>query len=539
MNSPLSWQHQFYRERLARRLAENKCVSLKTDFDRQIHSMQEEATAAVNTKNQFFANVSHELRTPLTAIIGFANALASGQWPLDQAIDILGIISRNSNHLLNIINDILDVTKIELHPKSLEHIQITLPQVLQDIAENANMQTQAKHLQFDFEVTFPLPQTITTDLTRFRQILINLVNNAVKFTETGKISMQVAFQQTARMLLINIKDTGIGMSETQIQKIFNPFAQADASTTRRFGGTGLGLYLCKQISQLLGGEITVKSQVNQGSCFTLRLPIVDFNPDNLLTTRGQFDQCAIANSETTAHQATKIPLLSGHVLLAEDGPDNQKLVGFYLKNAGIEFKIVDNGEEAVTAALTDAYDLILMDMQMPKLDGKGAFELMRQTGCLTPVIAFTGNVFPEDIEDYQRLGFAGHIAKPIDVENFYSTLAHHLPEAYSAAVFNGKGSEKEHNMHSQSFQSLKNQFLKHLSIMQLAIENAFKQQDWQQYQSELHILKGIAGSYGFQEITDYAALLEAQCKRFEAAATKDELQHLIALIETALTGNIT
>ncbi|MDO9356174.1 MAG: ATP-binding protein, partial [Solirubrobacteraceae bacterium] len=353
-------------ERLDRLIAQRtKALSLARD----------EAVAASQSKSSFLANMSHEIRTPLTSIIGFAELLQDARVPAAEKDDAARTIVRNGRHLLEVINDILDMSKIESNQLTLEKIAFGLPKLLSDIAALASSRAQEKSLLFTIEHHLPLPPAIRTDPVRLKQVLLNFCSNAIKFSAQGEVRLDVRFESVGERLVFEVTDTGIGMSERELARLFKPFVQADVSTTRKFGGTGLGLYISKQLADMLGGEIAVTSRPGQGSCFSLSVPVgMPLHAPEMLTSDHDFDDFQRPAFQITA---VEIPNLSGRVLVAEDGADNQRLLGSYLRRAGVEFDIVGNGRLAVEHALAHEYALVLMDIQMPVMDGIAATETLR------------------------------------------------------------------------------------------------------------------------------------------------------------------
>lgn len=391
----------------------------------------EEANLA---KSEFLANMSHEIRTPMTSILGFAELLADENWSRDSAKrhDAIDALQRNGRHLLEIIDDILDLSKVEAGQLFVERLPCATREILQEVDELMRARAEAKGLSLEVVCEDAVPALIETDSVRLRQILINLVGNAVKFTDSGEIRLRVRLQDDlaagAARVCFEVSDTGIGISDEQLAKLFRPFSQADASTARRYGGAGLGLTISKRLTELLGGEIMLASQPGQGSVVRVALPV------------GSAESAKSAEAgpvETTggtpaeSPQSVAEPSLAGRILLAEDGADNQRLIAYMLRRAGAEVEIVENGEEAiecVRAALRAErpWDLILMDMQMPVLDGYAAARRLRQADCQTPIVALTAHSMSGDREKCLEAGCDDYVTKPIDRARLIQTLARHL-----------------------------------------------------------------------------------------------------------------
>lgn len=377
-----------------------------------------EAEVSEEAKGRFLANMSHEIRTPLTAIMGYSEALLDIDVNAEDKRKFIGHILRSGKHLLTMINDILDISKIEAQKIEIERIPCDLLEILCDIDSYLSIKTRAKKLTFKIDIDYPIPQQIHSDPTRLKQILLNLSNNAVKFTEHGGISIKVKLASDG-VVAIDVIDSGIGINKDDQNKIFSAFDQADTSTTRLYGGTGLGLYISKNLAILLGGDITVKSNPGGGSTFTLTTPIVDRTPE-FLRTPEQFAAAMDRVRESKTYSGT--PSLQGCVLIVEDNKENQNLIDRLVKQSGMTTEIANNGEEAIRAAQNNTYAAILMDMQMPIMGGREATVEMIKSGITTPIIAFTANVMKHHLDDYRTLGFYDVLEKPIIREHLFATL---------------------------------------------------------------------------------------------------------------------
>lgn len=393
---------------------------------REQKHLRQQAEAANQSKSAFLANMSHEIRTPMTAILGYTEILElearTHQMP-ELFLDSLDTIRRNGGHLMELINDILDLSKIEAGKLDVESIACSPQTIVEEVMELVQVRAEAKGLKLEADFKFPLPAQIHSDPTRIRQILINLIGNAIKFTEVGTIRLETELLQAPYdepQIQFTIVDQGIGMSEAQMTNLFRPFSQADSSTSRKYGGTGLGLTICKRLANILGGDISVQSEINHGSRFSATVRTGSLAEIELLhelhDTQGD-SSTAAANDKTTTTEES--PLRGKHVLLAEDGPDNQKLISFILKKAGAEVCLAANGEEAYQAAIQEMergvlFDVILMDMQMPILDGYSATRKVRDVGYTGPIISLTANAMEGDRERCLAVGCNDHITKPID-----------------------------------------------------------------------------------------------------------------------------
>ena len=379
------------------------------------------AVDATTSKSEFLANMSHEIRTPLGAIIGHAELLVDEGQAIDAASPKTGrrrefveTIHRNGEHLLALVSEILDLTKIEAGHMQIERIPNDPRRLVEDVIRLLAGQAEARGLSMNIEIDSDVPETVSLDPVRCRQILINLVGNAIKFTEHGGIWIRLRRDATRDELRMEVTDTGIGMDPRALKRIFEPFRQADGSMTRRFGGTGLGLSISRHLCRMMNGDLTVESRRGEGSTFL---------------------------ASFMAPTATRIqPRVSGttipsnlRILLAEDGPDNRRLVSHLLGRLGATVETVENGREAVDRLLHGgtAIDLVLMDMQMPVMDGWEATRRLRNAGCGVPVLALTANAMPGDRAACLEAGCDAYLAKPVRREALATAISTILAESDS------------------------------------------------------------------------------------------------------------
>ncbi|MDX2017743.1 MAG: PAS domain S-box protein [Planctomycetota bacterium] len=403
-------------------------ISLTKRAEQELEKARSAAEAASAAKSEFLANMSHEIRTPMTAILGFTEVLANdAQLPRERQLEHIETIRRNGEHLLSIINDILDLSKIEAGKMTVEHTRTSPAQVVHEVLSLMQVKAAAKGLELSAALATPVPQLIESDPIRLRQILVNLVGNAVKFTETGAVRVEVRADPNDGCLSFEVVDSGIGMSDEARARLFQPFAQADTSTTRRFGGTGLGLRISQRLAQMLGGDIDVHSAPGRGSRFTLRIHADPAPGAPMLPPEDPLvSVCAErTNPSALAPAHSDRPLEGLRILLAEDGPDNQRLISFHLRKAGASVRIVSNGLEAVralcaneddAAPLVDPppFDLLLSDMQMPEMDGYAAARLLRTRHSRLPIVALTAHAMSGDAQRCLDAGCDAYASKPID-----------------------------------------------------------------------------------------------------------------------------
>ncbi|HMN41465.1 MAG TPA: ATP-binding protein [Phycisphaerales bacterium] len=380
-----------------------------------------QAERASHAKSEFLASMSHEIRTPLTAILGYADLLLDPALTERERREHALTIRRNGEHLLSIINGVLDLSKIEAGRMTIEALPTCPRRVLEEVCSLMSVRAAAKGITLRAEVVGSLPARVRTDPTRLRQILLNITGNAIKFTQRGGVTMRASFQPTPTPILcFDVIDTGIGLRPEEIPRLFQAFAQADASTSRRFGGTGLGLSISRQIAGMLGGDITVASEHGQGSVFTVTLAadvVAGFSEhaDELVVPRGH----AAPPGRTAGLAGTR-------VLVVEDGPDNQRLISHHLRKAGAAVELAENGAVGLARVLDAAappIDLILMDMQMPEMDGYEATRRLRAAGWCGPIVALTAHAMDGDRVGCMNAGCNDFLTKPIDREGLVDACA--------------------------------------------------------------------------------------------------------------------
>jgi len=389
---------------------------------------------ASQAKSEFLANMSHEIRTPMTAIIGNAELLYElgdiNRAP-GERLDAIDAIKRNSAHLLDVINDILDLSKIEAGKLSHQLDRHDPQQVVREVLELLRVRAEEKQLVLQASVEGEVPESILTDDTRLRQILLNVVGNAIRFTKNGSVKVVMRFVETTQVkrLEMEVVDTGIGISEETQAKLFQPFTQADTSSTRAFGGTGLGLAISRRLARSLGGDLSVQSQPGIGSRFRIS---VGTGPLDGIAMRGAKTD---RPTRTEPAQVAKIDgVLAGHILVVEDSVDNQRLMRYILNKAGVQTTLAENGADAVVAIREnpELYDVVLMDMQMPVLDGYAATRELRKLGFIRPIIAMTAHAMKGDREKCLAAGCDDYLTKPINRSELVKALAQHCPSESTA-----------------------------------------------------------------------------------------------------------
>lgn len=391
-----------------------------------LFSARQEADRANAAKSAFLAHMSHEIRTPLASIIGFSELLLKSSFIPEAELDQLRVIRRNGRHLIALVNDILDLSKIEAGKIDVELAPFALLPELRTVESMFLQQAHAKGIRLYLQYEGLVPEQVTSDTHKVRQILINLVGNAVKFTSRGEVRIGVRMQNEtttgSAMLEIRVTDTGCGIPTHCRDKVLKPFIQADSSVARKFGGTGLGLSLSKKLAQHLGGEIVVEDTVEEvGTTF-----LFSFDPGSLFDVR-MLTTKELANLDyVSAPLCKSVPskvLNERKILLAEDSEDLQWLLSTILRSAGATVTLAHNGKEAVALARSELFDLILMDVEMPVMGGREATQTLRASGFKQPILGLTAHALSNEIEKTIAAGCNAHISKPVDVDQLISEIA--------------------------------------------------------------------------------------------------------------------
>jgi signal transduction histidine kinase/ActR/RegA family two-component response regulator len=384
----------------------------------ELTKARDSAESASRAKTEFLANMSHEIRTPLTAIIGFADILHDDQHLIlshERRIEMIDTIRNAGQHLLSVINNILDLTKIEEGKMTINLTVTQVDEILNDVQSLIRPKAADKGISLDIILQTSIPDRIISEPTYLRKILMNLATNAIKFTDHGSVTIQVRTVERENLarLVFDFVDTGVGMTPTQAHMVFDPFTQADSGMARKNGGTGLGLTISRRLAKLIGGNVTLEQSVlNQGSVFRLELPLEVVGGSGVIKS----NERSLQRVSPVLKNDVK---LNGRILLAEDGPDNQRLISFHLKRAGAEVDVAENGKIALEMhdrahANGRPYDLLLSDMQMPEIDGYTLVKMLREKGCEMPIIALTAHALSEDRNKCIAAGCNDFAMKPID-----------------------------------------------------------------------------------------------------------------------------
>ena len=497
--------------------------------ERELRVARDDAEEANRAKSDFLSNMSHEIRTPMTAILGFTEVLKRGGASSPHWEKHLGTISSSGKHLLELINDVLDLSKVESGALEVEALECEPHRVAHDVLQVLKVRANEKDITLELKIPAPIPQTIISDGSRMRQIITNLVGNAIKFTEQGGVEVILRYIDTDEhpQFAIDVVDSGIGMNEQQQAAVFKPFVQADSSITRRFGGTGLGLSISRKLSQALGGDITVSSEAGVGTTFTATIDVGAVDAVKLITEAQAFE--SLSQIDDTQHTNWTFP--ESRLLVIDDAAENRELLTIVLNDLGLNVDTAENGAIGVDMAKATYYDVILSDIQMPVMDGYETVKVMREIGQTQPIIALTANAMKGYEQRVIDAGFSHYMTKPIDIDGLTTLLAKllngteqtieevshppvstDLPASASAPTSEDTSPIVSRLANSGKLAAVVDKFIirinEQLPLMQKAIDDG----DMTELAALAHWLKGSGGTVGFDTLSAPAKELEELAK---------------------------
>ncbi len=421
---PVADEHGWY----THWVAVQRDVTHRKILELSLKAAKDEAERANLAKSAFLANMSHEIRTPLTAILGYSEMLLDPEIARDQHHDSVNAIQRNGTHLLEIVGNVLDLSRIEAGKFHIELMECSPERLVEEVVASQSLVAREKGISLTFEADESVPEYCLSDKSTVRQILKNLVSNALKFTPpNGHVEIRVRGESKdvatgIIQVVYEVIDDGIGIEESQIERLFEPFEQADNTTSRKYGGTGLGLNICRLLADLLGGTISAKSVPGQGSRFEVRVPC-------RVTAEREGDPESIDGrpAKSPLESAPSAwPQFRGRILVVDDSPDNRKIISFFLKPTGLQVDVAENGRDAIAKSLAHEYVAILMDMQMPEVDGYSATAELRRLGFVQPIVALTANALSEDRDRCLAAGCTDYLAKPVSMNDLKAMLSRHI-----------------------------------------------------------------------------------------------------------------
>jgi PAS domain S-box-containing protein len=526
-------------------------VTLLEENKAELGKAKQVAEAANQAKSDFLANMSHDIRTPMNAILGFTELLKRGYGKNEaQARKYLDTIHSSGKHLLELINDILDLSKVESGNLEVEKLECAPYALVREVVTVLDVRAREKGIRLDLRTEGPIPETIRSDPTYLRRIVTNLVGNAIKFTESGGVTVVLRLASgAAPAMAVDVIDSGIGIAADKLDTMFDPFVQADSSVTRRFGGTGLGLTISRRFARALQGDIVVASELGKGSTFTMTVETGPLENVRMLDT----PELASQNPVHAVDDDTRWSFPPARVLVVDDGAENRELLRLVLGDVGLVIREAENGQVALERARAERFDVVLMDMQMPVMDGFTATRQLRAEGAAMPILALTANAMKGAEKEVMAAGCSGFVTKPVDIDRLMQTLAALLggtrteraatqiavPRALAAAAGPALAPSDEPVRsalaHNPRLRPTIRRFAARLDEQMLAFEAAAQVRDYAALAALAHWLKGAAGTVGYNDFTEPATRLEQAahaCAAVELDHSMVELRGLVARLES-------
>ena len=524
-------------------------ISERRAQEETLRRAKDHAEAANRAKSQFLANMSHEIRTPLTAILGFAEVVRDGGLPPSEQAEYLRTILDSGRHLRTLIDDILDLAKVEAGHMEFEEVPCDPARVINEVVSVLRVRAAEKGLSLEVRWDGRVPASIRTDPVRFRQLLVNLIGNAIKFTDNGGVRVVARLERSEAgpMLIVEIRDTGMGIEAEDLGRIFSPFEQADGSMTRRAKGTGLGLAISRHIAEGLGGELAVSSQMGSGSVFRARIATGPIDGVAML------DEPRSEAIGAVGADGSAVDLTGLHILVVDDGAENRKLIRLVLRRAGAAVTCAADGQECLDLTAETDFDLVLLDMQMPVLDGYQTADRLRTRGFEAPVIALTAHAMRGDDRRCLEAGCSGYLCKPIDIDRLLTTVRLAAPAAHSKPC-NGRpaaeatvhpiavdpASAEEPGgpplistlpMDDPEFLEILDEFIAKLPLRLSAMRSAAGRGDFEEVAGLAHWLRGSGGTAGFLPLTEPSARLERAAHSGHSPEVEAAIDAIAALID--------
>ena len=509
----------------------------------ELGKAKERAEAANRAKSDFLANMSHDIRTPMNAILGFTDLLRRGYGKnQDDARKYLETIYSSGKHLLDLINDILDLSKVEAGALEVEQIACAPHLLIHEVVTVLGVKAREKGIALEFNAEGMVPATIHSDPTCLRRIVTNLVGNAVKFTEHGSVSvtLRLITSNGEPQIVIEVSDTGIGIAAERLESMFDPFSQADSSVTRRFGGTGLGLTISRRLARAMGGDITASSEAGQGSTFTVTVNTGSLSGIRMLSP----SEIIAAHTGSETDEQTRWRFPAARVLVVDDAPENRELLTLLLGDAGLQVDEAENGQVGVEMARHQSYDLILMDMQMPVMDGFTATRILRADGLTIPIIALTANAMKDSEQEVLEAGCSGIQTKPINIDDLMQALAAQLggtrmndrspdpvpspapPTVTEPPVI---GPIRSRLANVARLRSTVRKFAHRLDEQLPTLQRACETGNHKELATLAHWLRGAASTVGYDVFTQPALRLEQAAVAGDASACKSILEEICSM----------